>query len=205
MTDLDVYKVINDKVIDLKKVLVTSPEIEIDEYDLPPGRVKPEKQKKKRTLKLSLALPKGFNMIDIGEIRLQKGKILYRDHRKDTLRETGIPEFSIEVDRIHIDSTVSANLFNAEDIRVTLKGITKTSKNGMTTVSLGEIGLSTGKKGTLCQRFPCKTGSFEGRIREEAGIPDRLDGRESERDPVVRDRYPHAPSQRTFYCLPGDR
>ena len=153
VTDFDVVKAIRDKEIDLKKILVSSPEIRIDEFDVPPGRIKKEE---KRTMKLSLSLPKGISLVDIGVIRLEKGTLLFVDHRKDTLRETAVPEFSVQADRIHIDSTASGNLFNAEDIRFIIKGITKTSKNNLITVSLGEIGLSTGKKELYVKDFHVK-------------------------------------------------
>jgi hypothetical protein len=132
---------------------VSSPDIRLDEYDVPAGRLK---KKEKHEMKLYLSLPKGLSQIDIRMIRLDQGKLLYCDHRNDTLRQTGIPEFSIAVDSIHIDSTVSAQLFNAADIRVVLKGISKTSKNGLNTISLGEIGLSTGKKELYVKDFHLK-------------------------------------------------
>lgn len=153
VTDLDILRVINDKEIELKKILVSSPDIRIDEYNVLLAR---EKKKEKRQMKLSLSLPRGFNLINIREIRLSSGKIAYADHRKDTLREMQIPEFSIEIDSIHIDSTVSPHLFNAQDIRVVLKGISKTSKNGLTTISFGEIGLSTGTKELYVKDFRVK-------------------------------------------------
>lgn len=153
VTDLDVYKAIRKKEVELKKLLVSSPDLRLDEYDVPPGRLK---KKEKHEMKLYLSLPKGFSQIDIRMIRLDKGKLLYCDHRNDTLRQTGIPEFSLAVDSIHIDSTISANLFNAADIRVVLKGISKTSKNGLNTISLGEIGLSTAKKELYVKDFHLK-------------------------------------------------
>lgn len=141
LTDFDVLQAIRDKEVTLDRLVVEAPDIQIDEYDLPAGQKKPEQ---KRAVKLNLDLPSGLNLIEVKKVRLNKGRVLFRDHRKDTLRETLIPEVMFEVDHIFVSrDNPSENLFNAQDIRISLKGFSKKSKNGMFTVVLGEIGAST--------------------------------------------------------------
>jgi hypothetical protein len=152
--DFDVLRVIQDKEVFLDKVIVESPDIRIDEYDVPASKKVPAE---KHQLKLSLSLPSGLKLIDIRQVRLNNGKFLYVDHRNDTLRETRLPYVSFEADRILVDSSKSSpHLFNAEDIRIKLRGLSKKSKNGMFTVSLDEIGLSTGKKELYIKDFHVK-------------------------------------------------
>ena len=96
---------------------------------------------------LSIPLPKGLIAINIQRIRLNDGKLTVNNQVKSPAEKFEIPSLNLEIKNIIVDSVHRGlkRIFNADDIAITLRGISVKTKNGMYTITPGEIGLSTQK------------------------------------------------------------
>jgi hypothetical protein len=94
---------------------------------------------------LSIPLPKGLLAINIQRIQLTDGKLTIDNLVKSQEGKFEIPSLNAEIKNIIVDSLHSGltRIFNADDIHLSLRGISVKSTNGMYTIIPAEIGLST--------------------------------------------------------------
>ncbi|MEI6884327.1 MAG: hypothetical protein WCO02_07560 [Bacteroidota bacterium] len=152
---VDFISMVRKKKIEIGQVIIADPAIEIDLFKI---NKKKEEPKAKQKLKLQINLPPAIQSLNLDEIRLSKGSLKIRDHKGDSLKETYFPSITFEVDNIHTDqSGLSDNrLFNADDIRLIIAGYSMNTSNGMNSISLGELSVSTGKSQIKLKKFSLK-------------------------------------------------
>jgi hypothetical protein len=94
---------------------------------------------------LSIPLPKGLTAINIQRIRLTDGKLTINNQIKNPAEKFEIPSMNLEIKNIIVDSVHRGvkRIFNADDIQLTVRGMTIKTKDGMYTIIPGEIGFST--------------------------------------------------------------
>jgi hypothetical protein len=138
-----VKEILTNRKIDISKILINSPELTII---LKKASKKAEKHASNPKM-LSIPLPKGLESLRIREINLEKGKLTIDDQTKQPPEKFIVPSISISFENLLVDSTHTGmrRILNTDDIRISLKGIQVKSKNGMYTITPGEISLSTGK------------------------------------------------------------
>jgi len=146
--NLHLKKVIFNKQVDVRKILVRSPDLMIwkmqkavkdtTSEDFDPTTTKKE-------ISQSIPLPKGWKSINIEKISLEKGSLAYFNRTSDSIQKYAIPSFDIRIENLYIDSTwkTDPRIYNTDDIRVILRDIRQETGNGMYAINLGELGLST--------------------------------------------------------------
>ncbi|MCX6243440.1 MAG: hypothetical protein NTU98_01940 [Bacteroidetes bacterium] len=94
---------------------------------------------------LAIPLPKGLVAINIQRILLTNGKITVENQVLSPPQKYLIPEMNLEIKNILVDSAHvgKRRIFNADDIKLTVRGISIKTKNGMYTIIPGEVGFST--------------------------------------------------------------
>ena len=134
-------QILLEKKLSIREIVFASPDVTII-----------IKQPSKKTEKavsdpnmLSIPLPKGLLSITIQRIRLTDGKLSVNNQVKSPAEKFEIPSMNLEIKNVIVDSVHRGlkRIFNADDIRITLRGISVKTKNGMYTITPGEIGLST--------------------------------------------------------------
>jgi len=149
--DLHLKKALFSKRIDVKRVVVKSPELKI-------WRKKVSLQHtngKEPDTTQSIPLPRGWDYISVGEISLKSGSLIYIDQVPDTVKEFIIPSIDIQVVNLWVDSTwrTDPRIYNTDDIVVTLRNIRHQTGNGMYAMHFGEVGLSTGQNLVYIDQF----------------------------------------------------
>jgi Domain of Unknown Function (DUF748) len=138
---LNVRQILQERKISIEKIVFASPDVTII-----------IKQPSKKTEKaasnpnmLSIPLPTGIIAINIQRIQLINGKLTVNNLVKSPAEKFEIPSLNAEIKNIIVDSVHLglSRIFNADDIQLTLRGISVKSKNGMYTIIPGEMGLST--------------------------------------------------------------
>jgi hypothetical protein len=139
----DIRDILLNRKVDINKILIHSPELTII---LKKASKKAEKQASNPKM-LSIPLPKGLESLHIGMISLEKGKLTIDDQTKHPSEKFIVPSIDISFDNLLVDATHTGlrRILNTDDIRIALKGIKILTKNGMYTITPGEISLSTGK------------------------------------------------------------
>lgn len=96
---------------------------------------------------MSVPLPAGWNLISIREIAFENGKVDFYDFAGDSVIHQAIPSCNILISNLLVDSvhTGKRRLFNADDITITINDLSVLMKNGLNRITLGQVGLSTGK------------------------------------------------------------
>jgi len=140
----DIMDILRNKKIDISKILINAPELTIILKRTTP---KAEKQASSNPKMLSIPLPKGLESLHIGLINLENGKLTVDDQTKQPAEKFIVPSISISFKNLLIDSTHTGmhRILNTDDILISVKGLQIKTKNGMYTISPGEISLSTGK------------------------------------------------------------
>jgi hypothetical protein len=139
--DFDIKGLVRERKLRIGKILLEMPEVTI--------YLKKIREKKKgaepNPKMLSLPLPKGLILMKLDEIALQKGKITVINQVKSPSDTFHVPSVDVQILGILVDSvhTGTKRIFNADDIRVTITKLQTKTKNGMYTIKLGEVGLST--------------------------------------------------------------
>jgi len=146
--DLHLKKVIFSKTVDVKKILVKSPELKImlmQKAVKETQKTETDAIQQEMNTTQSIPLPKGWEFISIREILLETGSLAFIDKTSDTVKEFTIPSFDIRIDNLWVDSTwrTDPRIYNTDDIQVILRGIRQQTGNGMYALNVGEVGLST--------------------------------------------------------------
>jgi hypothetical protein len=141
--DFRIMDALRHKKIGVKSIILRSPSVTVYRYK---ATVKKPVEKKSPGI-MSIPLPKGWNSIWIGELKLHRGNMSIIDLSGDSVRSFSVPNCEIAISNILVDSLHLGNdrLFNADDIQVELDSLKFRTKNGMNDISLGKIGFSTGK------------------------------------------------------------
>jgi len=134
-------QILLEKKLSIREIVFSSPDVTIIIKQ-------PSKKTEKATSNsnmLSIPLPKGLLAINIQRIRLTDGKLTVNNQVRSPAEKFEIPSLNLEIRNIIVDSVHRGlkRIFNADDIQLTLKGISIKTKNGMYTITPGEIGLST--------------------------------------------------------------
>lgn len=149
--DLHLRKAIFSKLIDVKRIVVKSPELKIWRKRVPV----PDTINKVPDTTQSIPLPRGWDYISVGEISLETGTLTYIDQATDTVKEVSIPSVNIRIVNLWVDSTwrTDPRIYNTDDIVVTLRDIEQKTGNGMYAMHFGEIGISTAQNLLYVDRF----------------------------------------------------
>jgi hypothetical protein len=134
-------QILLDKILSIGKIEFTSPEVTI--YIKQPSK-KHEKTASNPNM-LSIPLPKGLLAINIQRILLTDGKVTVNNQVKIPAEKFEIPSLNLEIKNIIVDSVHRGlkRILNADDIQLTLRGMSIKTKDGMYTITPGEIGFST--------------------------------------------------------------
>ena len=134
-------EILVNKKLSIRKIEFTSPVVTI--YIMQPSK-KHEKAAANPNM-LSIPLPKGLVAINIQRIILKEGKLTVHNQVKSPAEKFEIPSMNLEIKNIIVDSAHRGlrRIFNADDIQLTVRGMSIKTKDGMYTITPGEIGLST--------------------------------------------------------------
>jgi len=134
-------EILVNKKLSIRKIEFTSPVVTI--YIMQPSK-KHEKAAANPNM-LSIPLPKGLVAINIQRIILKEGKLTVYNQVKSPAEKFEIPSMNLEIKNIIVDSAHRGlrRIFNADDIQLTVRGMSIKTKDGMYTITPGEIGLST--------------------------------------------------------------
>ena len=156
--DLHLKKVIFRKIVDVKRIVIKSPDLKImrmKEVVKDTAIQEADTARQEIDTTQSILLPKGWELITIGEILLETGSLGFIDRSSDTVNEFTIPSFDIRISNLWVDSTwrTDPRIYNTDDIVVILRGIRQKTGNGMYALSAGEIGLSTRQNQVYVKNF----------------------------------------------------
>ena len=134
-------EILIEKKLSIRKIEFDSPEVTV--YIKQPSK-KHEKAASNPNM-LSIPLPKGLLAINIQRIMLIDGKLTVYNQVKSPAEKFEIPSLNLEIKNIIVDSVHRGlkRIFNADDIQLTVRGMSIKTKDGMYTITPGEIGLST--------------------------------------------------------------
>ncbi|MEI7980339.1 MAG: hypothetical protein WCI71_01710 [Bacteroidota bacterium] len=151
VSDFRVLEAVRNRRINISAIRFSNPEVTVFKM-APSSKAKEDRPGNKL---MSIPLPKGWNAISIGEIKLENGKVDFYDLSGDSVKHYSIPSCDILVKNILADSAHQGKrrLFNADDISIRLAGLVFKTKNGLNEISLGEIGLSTGNNSLTISNF----------------------------------------------------
>ncbi|MCX6303691.1 MAG: DUF748 domain-containing protein [Bacteroidetes bacterium] len=146
-----VMDAVKNRKIEMQRIRFIGPEITVFRMRIPP-KSSEDKKKEKMT---SIPLPKGLTSIAVKEFLIENAKLDFVDCSKDSITRNSFPVCNISVRNILVDSAHQGQkrLFNADDISITLGAYSLPMKNGMNTLSFGEIGLSSGSEDVYIKDF----------------------------------------------------
>lgn len=152
---VDFISMARHKKFDIGKVIIIDPSIEIDIFKT---KNKPGEKKARKQQRIQITLPPAIESLKLDAIRLMKGSLRIHDHRGDTVKEIFFPSITFEADNIYADHSgkPETRLFNADDIRLTVAGYSMNTANGMNSISLGELSMSTAKSELKLKNFILK-------------------------------------------------
>jgi hypothetical protein len=140
---IDLREILVNRKVDISKILINAPELTII---LKKTSKKAEKQASNPKM-LSIPLPKGLESLRIRLISLQNGKLTIDDQTKHPAEKFNVPSINVTFNNLLVDATHTGmrRILNTDDIRIAVKGLKIITKNGMYTITPGEIALSTGQ------------------------------------------------------------
>lgn len=129
--------------VDISKILINTPELTVI---LKRASQKTEKKAHDPHM-LSIPLPKGLESLKVDLISLENGNLTIDDQTRQPGEKFRLPSINITFTNLLVDSTHTGmrRILNTDDIRITLKGLSIKTKDGMYTVTPGTIALSTGE------------------------------------------------------------
>ncbi len=138
----DVLKAVRDKNVEITLIRIESPVVHLIACHSAEKKKKPGPKRDP----LSIPLPATLNSIRIDRFQIVNGRLTITDRTKKPVTEILVPSFWADVNNIQIDSIrrKKARILNSDDIALGIRGIRIRTKNGMYTITMGEIGLSTG-------------------------------------------------------------
>ena len=129
-----------DKELHIRKIEFDSPNVTVLIMQPPKKR----EQAPSDPNMLSIPLPRGLEALAIQRIILNEGKLTVYNKVKIPEEKFEIPSLNIHIKNIIVDSVHRGQrIFNADDIQLSVKGMTIKTRDGMYTIIPGEIGLST--------------------------------------------------------------
>ena len=140
---LNLKKLIQDKVLTINRISIESPELTVVMEPIQ----KPATAKQKSKPQLTIPLPKKLVSIEVGSVILSKGKLTLTDMGGEVPATYHVPGIDVVVQGIRVNSRSAGDprILNADDITVKLYKPEIKTKNGMYSIFLGEIGVSTGQ------------------------------------------------------------
>lgn len=171
---LDVQRLVREKALFISRILIDKPDVRVIVKRSSVKRDKPSSA----TRMLSIPLPKGFTAINIREISLKRGKLVFDNRSTATHEKYSIPFLEVTITNTLIDPLHQGRerIFNSDDIKVTLRGIKVKTKNRMYTIIPGEVGFSTGSSTAWIKDFHLLPGYSRYAFCRKAGYQvDRMD------------------------------
>ena len=171
---LDFPKLIRGKAIYIRKIVIGKPDVILI---VKQPSLKHEKKESDPKM-LSIPLPKGLESMHILEMQLNDGKLTVDNRSVFPAEKFFIPALNVKMTNILVDSVHKGlkRIFNSDDIRITLKGISTKTKDGMYTIMPGEIHLSTKISAIWIRNFHLKPNYSEKEFSKKLGYQiDRMD------------------------------
>lgn len=149
--NIRIWQAIFHKRIEVEEIVVKEPDLHVWRKRIHPK----DSTARSHDSTLSVALPRGWDYISAGEIRLQKGNLVFTDEGSDTAVEYQVPSVDIRISGLRIDSVWRSDprVCNADEINVSIKGIRHVTGNGMYRGTIGETGFSTTRNQVYLKGF----------------------------------------------------